>query len=142
MSFDRNDSLLQVFGLDSNLSIKNKEQVKRIREKIEKIIEIESKKSFFQSSELSNYTNKENLSNSNAKYEMKKEILLNEAKNCSVIFLLTSINYFFIRNNRIIFNNVYTDHIFRPSFFFTFLALPNFISFYFAKLNYDLNKDQ
>jgi len=130
--------------LDSNLSIKNKEQVKRIREKIEKIIEIESKSknNFFQSSGQSNYLDKENIRISNAKKEKNKEILINEAKNCSVIFLLTTINYFFLRNNRIIFNNTYTDHIYRPTFFFTFLALPNFISLYFAKLNYDLNKDQ
>ena len=132
-------SLVTIFGLEKTLSIKDIEQVTRIRKKIERIIENEfNKANLCHVNGISKHS--ESVKNKELVKDERWKFFKIEAMNCGIIFSLTTINYLFLRNNKTLFNNIYTNHIFKPAFIFTFLMLPNAISLYFMKLNYELIK--
>lgn len=121
------EGLLKAFQLDQSLSLRNLEQVTRIRKKMERVIELQAR---IKSSSSAN--NLKPTERNESKYYEK---LKKEAFNCFTVLALTSTNYLIIRNNRAVFNNPYTNHLFRPAFVATFLIMPNLICLYFAKLN-------
>jgi hypothetical protein len=130
-----NGMLLKLFKLDQTLNLENSDHIRRIRKKMEKIIEYEAKQNQEHNLKLERSNSKEEINFPKEKFKALK----NELTNCLVIFSLTSVNYLLMRNNSKVFNNPYTNHIFKPAFFITFFILPNFLSIYFAKLNLQKN---
>ena len=101
-------ALLRIFGLDKTLSIKDTNQISRIRKKIERIIENEfNKANLCQVNGISKHS--ESVKNKELVKDERWKFFKIEAMNCGIIFSLTTINYLFLRNNKTLFNNIYTN---------------------------------
>ncbi len=135
---NNDNDLLKCFNLNNTLEIKDKEQLKRIRKKMDLLIESnkldflfvsENKKS---TSEISNIKFK-NIPNSITNQIYYKEVVL---KNACFAFISLGAYFYFNKYSNFL-NNVNSIYYYKKLFLLTFCFVPILLNYNFSKMNYE-----
>ena len=138
MKNNKDNDLIKIFNLKNTLEIKDEEQLKRIRKKMDLLIN-SKKLNFLSMDENINKGNEiSNIKLKNISNSIKNEIYYREVvmKNAVLVFISVGAYLYFDKFTNFL-NKANSIYYYKKAFLFTFCFVPIFLNYSFSKMNYE-----